>query len=493
MPLLLPQERIGQWLGGRYRLEAVLATGGMGVVFGAVDRVSGNDVAVKLMRPGHAAQLSKQQRFLREARTLADIHHPNVVRVLDFGTEDPDTTYLVMERLRGRSLENVLALRDRLPCEALMSMAFPLMGALASVHDRGIVHRDLKPSNIVLDRDGDHGAPTLIDFGVAKSATTRSFATTSSHILGTPAYMAPEQAQGHEVTPQVDVWALGVVLYRGLSGALPFEGRHAMDTLYAITHGPYVPLRERGAPAGRQVAAAIDSALQRDRGLRHASMRDFARVLLEACRADGVPVPQAPDPQGLPDWGDWLEQARRNDATTASSLKPVATGTRSREHVQSANPDGLRRALAVASIVATVALLVAFVRGDAGEPRATVRHMVQPAGEPQPPPTQQSASDSTTPSSDTTQPSPVRHDSGGDRHAPLQIVRVAPLHIQASPRASASRTEPSGSLARGGQKEAAVRRTGAEDENEARDARSADRAESREPVEPAPKLELMPW
>jgi urea transport system substrate-binding protein len=225
---------------GEYRLIRVLGSGGMGVVWEAEDAILRRPVAVKVIKPEFATDPIYRKRFLREARAVAAIEHANVVPVYAVGA-DGATPFLVMPLLTGETLERRLARQPNpSPVEAV-GIARDMAAGLAAAHSRGIVHRDIKPSNIWLD--ADTGGVRIFDFGLARSAG--GAAELISHpggVLGTPAYMAPEQAAGRPVDHRADLFSLGCVLYELLAGRRPFSGPDVMAILTALaTHYPPAP------------------------------------------------------------------------------------------------------------------------------------------------------------------------------------------------------------------------------------------------------------
>ena len=227
MPLLTDQERLGTTLAEKYRIDRIVGRGGMGVVFSATHLWTGRPVAVKLLLPGLADDAGLVKRFLREARAAAGLRHPNVVDVLDMGSEPDGTVYLVLEMLVGESLDAVLERHGRLTLRELAAWVVPVCDAVGAAHGQGIVHRDLKPENIFLHRPAEGVTlPKLLDFGIAKVlGTGTSKQTAVGSVIGTLHYMSPEQAEGRaDVGPRSDVWALGVVLYECLTGRMPFDG-----------------------------------------------------------------------------------------------------------------------------------------------------------------------------------------------------------------------------------------------------------------------------
>ncbi|MEO3788053.1 protein kinase [Actinocorallia sp. B10E7] len=207
---------VGQVLNDRYRLDSMLGQGGMGAVWLGLDILLGRLVAVKTL---HGETPRASARFLREARTLAAVRSPGVVRVLDFGTASDGTVFMVMEYVAGLTLAGKLATGPLTEPETLTLVA-SIARSLSAVHAAGIVHRDVKPANIMLNPDG---TVILVDFGIAVAQDGPKL-TQSGALVGTPSYLAPEQANGGPITPATDLYALGVVAYECLTGRPPFDG-----------------------------------------------------------------------------------------------------------------------------------------------------------------------------------------------------------------------------------------------------------------------------
>jgi len=290
MPILTPEERLGQDVAGRYRLDAVLSTGGMGVLFEATDGNTGSPVAVKMLKPAYSLEKDRVARFLRETKIASELRHPNIALVLEVWRDSTGVPFLVMERLRGCSLEEELDRRHTLPLAEALAIVLPVADALALAHASGIIHRDVKPGNIFLCDGAPSVVPKLLDFGIAKTAQD-DFETQTGVVLGTPGYMAPEQAQHGECGPVTDVWAIGAVLYRALSGHAPHAGNSVGDTLAKLVREPVPAL---GAPGvSKSVCATIDRALALDPHRRYADMAAFVRALTTATRVAGDPVTDA--------------------------------------------------------------------------------------------------------------------------------------------------------------------------------------------------------
>jgi len=280
MPILTPEERFGQLVAARYRLQEVLSTGGMGVLFRAVDEQSGQHVAVKMLKPVYALEPDRVARFTRETRIAAELRHPNLVAVLDVWTDETGVPFLIMELLEGCSLAQELEVRGKLPFDEAVAIARPIIDALAAAHAVGVIHRDIKPSNIFLcsDREG-RLVPKLLDFGIAKCRQD-DFDTQTGLVLGTPGYMAPEQALLGECSVASDVWGLGAVLHHCVSGHPPHASDSMADLLRKLVREPVPPLV--GLELSKPARATIDRALMRDPHRRYATMRAFGQALTAA-------------------------------------------------------------------------------------------------------------------------------------------------------------------------------------------------------------------
>jgi eukaryotic-like serine/threonine-protein kinase len=239
------RREIGEVLDGKLRLGQLLGAGGMGTVYRAQDLASGEPVAVKLLHPFLAAGPGLA-RFRREAEAVANFHHENVVTVREFGLAEDGSAYIVMELLEGEDLRQVMR-RGRLSAAEAVQMLVEATNGLAAAHRAGIVHRDLKPENIFVCRlDDEKRRAKILDFGIAKlPATDRDSNTATGVALGTPHYMAPEQARGaKDIDRRVDLYALGVILYECLTGQKPHRGSSYNAILFNILHTAPEPLRK---------------------------------------------------------------------------------------------------------------------------------------------------------------------------------------------------------------------------------------------------------
>lgn len=288
---------------GRYTLAGTLGAGGMGVVHRAWDPELDRWVALKVLaRGGASPQLV--ERFRREARSAARLDHPHLVRVFDLGEED-GTLFFAMELVEGPSLGDVLEHAGRLPVEEAVRLAEQAARGLAAAHAEGFVHRDIKPGNLLIRQDGH----LLVgDFGLVLDPSVTARLTRTEQVLGTPAYMAPEQVRGEAVGPAVDQYGLGAVLYEAVAGCRPYAGDTALSLQRAILEGPPAPLREVAPGLPRDLALVVETAMARSPAHRYPSMTAFADDLARLRR--GEPVEAAP-PSGARRVRRWLRRHRR--------------------------------------------------------------------------------------------------------------------------------------------------------------------------------------
>ncbi len=221
---------VGQVLDGRYRVDARIAVGGMATVYRGLDTRLDRVLALKVMHPSLAADGSFVERFIREAKSVARLDHPNVVQVFDQGT-DGSYVYLAMEYVSGCTLRDVLRERGALQPRAALDILEPVLAALGAAHRAGFVHRDMKPENVLI---GDDGRVKVADFGLVRAVDTVT--NTTGAVLGTVSYLAPEQIEQGTADPRVDVYACGVVLYEMLTGGKPHQGESPAQVLYQHLH-----------------------------------------------------------------------------------------------------------------------------------------------------------------------------------------------------------------------------------------------------------------
>ena len=278
-------------LGGRYRMEAPLAAGGMGDVWAARDLLLDRAVAVKVLGRALADDARAAERLRREARAAGRLEHPNIARVLDLGEHD-GRPYLVMELLEGESLAARIDRTGPLPPDEAARIVAAVADALEAAHQAGVVHRDVKPGNVFLTAAGE---VKVLDFGIASAAGDTTI--TTGALIGTAAYLAPERALGHRATPAADIYALGVILYELLAGHRPFTADSDVELAIAHVNADPPPLTEAAPAAPPSLAAACHQALAKDPRARPGSAAEFARLVRSsnAERRTTLPLP-APGP-----------------------------------------------------------------------------------------------------------------------------------------------------------------------------------------------------
>ncbi|HEY1954989.1 MAG TPA: serine/threonine-protein kinase [Polyangiaceae bacterium] len=387
-------------LAGKYRMERVLGQGGMGVVVAAMHTALDERVAIKLLLPEALASAETVARFQREARAAVRIKSEHVARVIDVGSVDPaalplqaalgiplqpGAPFMVMEYLEGQDLAAVLRAAGPIALTDSVMYVAQAIEAIAEAHSLGIIHRDLKPSNLFLTRRPD-GTPLVkvLDFGISKAAVPGAMdaaMTTTSAVLGSPMYMAPEQMiASREVDGRTDVWALGVVLYQLLTGRGPFNGTTMTELCARILQEPHAPIRATRPDVPGEIEAVVARCLEKDRTRRFASVADLAEAIapfggqaaaLSAERARRL-IPRTERAMGVP---PTIPGAPIGMAATAiapggtmpyAATNPSWSATRGR----SSGSSGIWIALAfgLAAIVGGVAVVVLFLAMRARAP-----------------------------------------------------------------------------------------------------------------------------
>jgi len=310
------QERLTRTLAGRYEITRLLGRGGMAVVFLAQDLALERQVAIKVLPPDMSHDTRLVPRFQQEAKTAAKLDHPNIIPIYRVESE-AGLDYFVMKYVTGHSLEQMLD-QGPLPIDLARRVLREAALALGHAHKRGIVHRDVKPANIMLETDG---RVILTDFGISKALEGGSALTGTGAIIGTPHYMAPEQAKGLEVDGRADQYALAVVGHQILTGKQPFDGS-SHSILYKHVFEPPPRVFEARPDAPADLVAALDRALSKEPEKRFANMEDFAAAVGGArARASG----QAATVVSAP-----VKPLRKNPASTAAKQRrPVKVARRS--------------------------------------------------------------------------------------------------------------------------------------------------------------------
>ena len=278
---------------GRYTIVGLIGRGGMGAVYRATDTSLGRDVAIKVLPADVAADPDRLDRFRREARALAALNHLHIVTIYSV-EQDCETHFLTMELVSGKPLDAVIDGRP-MPLDRVQTVARAVTDALSAAHEKGIIHRDLKPANIV---QSDSGLTKVLDFGLAKmretagcpSASMTRLETQVGTIVGTPAYMSPEQIAGQDVDQRSDIFSLGVVLYEMVTGVRPFTGRSTLEMASSVLHDAPPPVSVLRATLPQDMASVIARCLEKSPASRYASMADV-RTALDGSARGGTAAP----------------------------------------------------------------------------------------------------------------------------------------------------------------------------------------------------------
>ncbi|HEX4807151.1 MAG TPA: protein kinase [Conexibacter sp.] len=325
---------LGTTLNGRYRLEARIGTGGMSSVYRAMDETLERPVAIKLMNREIATDSDQLERFRREARAVAQLSHPHIVGVIDYG-EDQGRPYIVLEYVEGETLKERIRRNGELDVSEAVAYAIEIARALGCAHARHIVHRDVKPQNVLIDEEG---SAKVTDFGIARSLDDDGL-TADGRVLGTTDYVSPEQALGHAVTGQSDLYSLGIVLFEMLTGGVPFRGENQVAVAMKHVREELPDVQTLRPEVSASLAAVVDRATAKDLHERYRSdeelIADLENVLaLEAARSGSA----------------------TGEATTVLRTLPSATRRRLPLHLRS-HPAWL----AVAALAAVAVLAAAIV------------------------------------------------------------------------------------------------------------------------------------
>jgi len=276
---------IGSLLGG-FQIESELGRGGMGVVYKAHELSLNRKVAIKVLSQRLCADEEFIQRFKREAQVIAAMNHPNIVNILTYG-EEKGSYYFAMEYVRGRDLSEIMKEKGFMPLDEALAITEQVASALGEAAARGVVHRDLKPSNIMVD---DSGRVRVTDFGVAHLEDSAAQLTRTGLFLGTPEYASPEQASGGPLDPRSDIYSLGAVLYRMLSGRPPITGESPLRVVVKIATEPVTPIGEVNPSVPVPVRELIGRMMARDPGERYQTPQEVIRGI-EKCRSSLRAIP----------------------------------------------------------------------------------------------------------------------------------------------------------------------------------------------------------
>jgi serine/threonine-protein kinase len=286
---------VGSLLSNRYRLDAQVGTGGMSTVYRAFDTVLERQVAIKLMHREIADDSDQLERFRREARAVAQLNHPHVVGVIDAGEEGDDdedgltTPYIVFEYVEGETLKERIRRNGRLSVAEALAYAIEIARALGAAHERHIVHRDVKPQNVLIDEEG---AAKVTDFGIARTLHQEGL-TADGRVLGTTDYVSPEQALGHPVSGQSDLYSLGIVLFEMLTGDVPFKGENQVAVAMKHVREDLPDVQVRRPEVSAALAAVLDRATAKELDRRYpdaqSMIADLEQVLaIETARHGAV-------------------------------------------------------------------------------------------------------------------------------------------------------------------------------------------------------------
>src|SRR5579862_4415242 len=297
---------LGTRLNGRYRLEARIGSGGMSTVYRATDETLQRQVAIKLMHREIASDSDQLERFRREARAVAQLSHPHIVGVIDYG-EDDGRPYIVFEYVDGETLKDRIRRQGRLPIPEAVAYGIEIARALGAAHARHIVHRDVKPQNVLIDEEG---TAKVTDFGIARTLDEEGL-TADGRVLGTTDYVSPEQALGQHVTGQSDLYSLGIVLYEMLTGEVPFRGDNQVAVAMKHVREPLPDVQEKRPEVSAALAAVVDTATAKRMQDRYADDAELIADLEDALA---------------------IETARAGSATgeVTSVLRSLPSRTRSR-------------------------------------------------------------------------------------------------------------------------------------------------------------------
>jgi serine/threonine protein kinase len=360
--------QVGTLLSGRYRLDARIGSGGMSTVYRAFDTVLERQVAIKLMHREIAADADQLERFRREARAVAQLNHPHVVGVIDAGEAPPPDEpsglgepaampYIVFEYVEGETLKDRIRRMGRLPIPEAVAYAIEIARALQAAHDRRIVHRDVKPQNVLIDEEG---TAKVTDFGIARSLTEEGL-TADGRVLGTTDYVSPEQALGHDVGPQSDLYSLGIVLFEMLTGDVPFQGENQVAVAMKHVREDLPDVQMRRPEVSSALAAVVDTATAKDLEQRYQDDAELISDLEDVLR---------------------IETQRSGQATGEATavLRTLPSSSRRRVSWRLLHPGRILALLALVGTIAAVVLVVTAAKDKRIERGTGTRNVKPPPG-----------------------------------------------------------------------------------------------------------------
>jgi eukaryotic-like serine/threonine-protein kinase len=264
-------------LNGRYQLVAQQGSGGMSVIYKAIDRALGRTVAVKILRPSLISDPTFLEKFRAEARAVANLSHPNIVTVYDVGSDGP-THYIVMEIVEGQDLKKVIKTAGTLPIDRAVDLAIQICAGVGYAHRSGLVHADVKPQNILLTAAD---VVKVTDFGIAQALSDTQPAQRADVVWGSPHYFAPEQARGEPPAPQADVYAIGIVVFEMLTGRLPYAGANQQELAMAHIREPIPSISDVNPAVPERLSKMVYRAMAKDPRDRYRDADQFGNVLLQ--------------------------------------------------------------------------------------------------------------------------------------------------------------------------------------------------------------------
>jgi tRNA A-37 threonylcarbamoyl transferase component Bud32 len=322
---------VGIQLSGRYRLDAQIGAGGMSTVYRAFDVNLERQVAIKLLHREMSADSDQLERFRREARAVAQLSHPHIVGVIDAG-EDAGRPYIVFEYVEGETLKQRINELGRLPVDESVAYAIEIARALGCAHGHGIVHRDVKPQNVLIDEEG---SAKVTDFGIARSLKDDGL-TADGRVLGTTDYVSPEQALGHDVNGQSDIYSLGIVLFEMLTGEVPFHGENQISVAMKHVREDLPDIQVRRPEVSATLAAVLDRMTDKDLAHRYVDVPSLIADLEETLA---------------------IEAARHGSSTGEATAVIRTLPARARRRL----PFRMRHSISLAAVLALAAVAVAIV------------------------------------------------------------------------------------------------------------------------------------